>query len=276
MQSRIGKSKCVDVIETSSGWRNESSVQKRCDELRCAAYVWSNDPTSERGTAWFCRSDSMEQDEHNSRMYPLWRKGRPIWRPGAPEQELIRETRVDAVYDSQGKPFLHELSAKNSQCQPNKWLNVFSPNPADCRDAVWSDPRCSHQWFNHAGGGDANCGCVLKVDHRCMEQSSRHNQPGVNIYAIKRLEEYAPLVARSVLAKNSVCKSNRWLRGNMTLDECVDAVWSRVLCSKSFFIHRTDGDQLCGCVTNLKADCRHSEEQQVHTGAIIYAFNVKS
>merc|ERR1740121_895310 len=206
------------------------------------------------------------------------KKGRPIWRPGAPEQELIRETRVDAAYDSKGQAFLHEMTMKNAQCHPNKWLNVYSENPADCRDAVWQDPQCSHQWFNHAGGGDTNCGCVLKVHQDCQVQSARHNQPGVNVYLIKRLDEYAPLVGRSVVAQDLVCKSNRWLRGNLSIDECVDAIWSRVLCSKSYFSHgvTSGGDQACGCVTNLQVDCRQPQEQQAQPGAIIYAFKVKA
>ena len=64
-------------------------------------------------------------------------------------------------------------------CSSNHWLGNKNPDPMVCLGMIRERPtECNQYYFNHAGGGDGNCGCVTDLNSDC---SSYQGHGVVNI-----------------------------------------------------------------------------------------------
>lgn len=65
------------------------------------------------------------------------------------------------------------------ECSSNHWLGNNNPDPMVCLGMIRERPtECNQYYFNHAGGGDGNCGCVTDLNSDC---SSYQGHGVVNI-----------------------------------------------------------------------------------------------
>merc|ERR1712192_199721 len=76
------------------------------------------------------------------------------------------------------------------RCVHNRWLHSFNKDPAACMDLIKSHPGCSQTYFNHATGGDGNCGCITRSWTDCMQVGRQEQNKVVDIYAVTDVDEY--------------------------------------------------------------------------------------
>ncbi|CAK0791399.1 unnamed protein product [Prorocentrum cordatum] len=62
---------------------------------------------------------------------------------------------------------------------------MCNPDPRPCMGMILARCDCSHEYFNHAGGGDGNCGCVTALDARCAEAGAQSSAGTVRIYMVQ-------------------------------------------------------------------------------------------
>jgi len=77
------------------------------------------------------------------------------------------------------------LVASGKRCNSNAWLGMYNPDPRPCMEMILARYDCSHEYFNHAGGGDGNCGCVTTLDARCAEAGAQSSGGTVRIYMVQ-------------------------------------------------------------------------------------------
>ena len=70
----------------------------------------------------------------------------------------------------------------NYACTSNNWLGHYSPDPLECLAQIRAKgSACNQQYFNHAGNGDGNCGCVTDTSKDCSVSSNQTPHTVVNI-----------------------------------------------------------------------------------------------
>jgi len=74
-----------------------------------------------------------------------------------------------------------------------------------------------------------------------------------------------------LVASGAECHPREWLNiYQKNPDTCRIAVLGKANCSKTYFVHATNGDGNCACVTGLQTDCTSPKSQVKAPPACIY------
>ena len=140
-------------------------------------------------------------------------------------------------------------------CSPNSWkggngVDQDALSPDKCAAYIKSNPAtCNQNFFNWAGNGDGNCGCITDLKDDCS-QSYPHEQVKVMTF------RYGV-----VHAEGKRCKTEKWLniKNKNDPNECLALIKSKKdECNQNFFNWGSavlGGDGNCGCITDLITDC---------------------
>jgi hypothetical protein len=77
------------------------------------------------------------------------------------------------------------LVASGKRCNSNAWLGMYNLDPRPCMEMILARHDCNHEYFNHKGGGDGDCGCVRNLDADCTEASAQADRRLVRIYKVQ-------------------------------------------------------------------------------------------
>jgi hypothetical protein len=94
--------------------------------------------------------------------------------PSSTNQHNIHHRQCKTYYKDPLWADVLEVKKYNRECWNNRWLNNYDSNPRVCWELIKTKPECNQEYFNHAGNGDGNCGCVTDTSSTCDGLNHNH------------------------------------------------------------------------------------------------------